>query len=58
MTHKDFDLISCYDAFTFTTLIQLEAYGFCVRGEGAEFVKGGGCHSITTAVQPKRRTSF
>jgi acetyl-CoA acetyltransferase len=41
VTHKDIDLISCYDAFTFTTLIQLEAYGFCGRGEAAEFVKGG-----------------
>jgi acetyl-CoA acetyltransferase len=41
ITHKDVDLISCYDAFTFTTLIQLEAYGFCGRGEGHEFVKGG-----------------
>jgi acetyl-CoA acetyltransferase len=41
VTHKDIDLIACYDAFTFTTLIQLEAYGFCGRGEGAEFVKGG-----------------
>jgi acetyl-CoA acetyltransferase len=41
VAHQDIDLISCYDAFTFTTLIQLEAYGFCGRGEGAEFVKGG-----------------
>ena len=41
VTHKDIDLISCYDAFTFTTLIQLEAYGFCGRGEAHEFVKGG-----------------
>ncbi len=41
ITHQDIDLISCYDAFTFTTLIQLEAYGFCGRGEAAEFVKGG-----------------
>ncbi len=38
---KDVDFISCYDAFTFTTLIQLEAYGFCGRGEAGEFVKGG-----------------
>jgi len=41
VTHRDIDLISCYDAFTFTTLIQLEAYGFCGRGEAHEFVKGG-----------------
>lgn len=27
ITHGDVDIISCYDAFTFTTLVQLEAYG-------------------------------
>lgn len=41
VTHKDIDLVSCYDAFTFTTLIQLEAYGFCEKGEGGDFVAGG-----------------
>ena len=41
ITHKDVDFVSCYDAFTFTTLIQLEANGFCGRGEAGEFVKGG-----------------
>jgi acetyl-CoA acetyltransferase len=41
ISHSDVDFISCYDAFTFTTLIQLEAYGWCGRGEGADFVKGG-----------------
>jgi acetyl-CoA acetyltransferase len=41
ISQKDVDFISCYDAFTFTTLIQLEAYGFCGKGEAADFVKGG-----------------
>ena len=41
ISQKDVNLISCYDAFTFTTLIQLEAYGFCGKGEAGEFVKGG-----------------
>ena len=41
ISHSDVDFISCYDAFTFTTLIQLEANGFCGPGEAGEFVKGG-----------------
>ncbi|MGH7964655.1 MAG: thiolase C-terminal domain-containing protein, partial [Candidatus Binatia bacterium] len=41
ISQKDVNLISGYDAFTFTTLIQLEAYGFCGKGEAGEFVKGG-----------------
>ena len=38
---KDIDLVSVYDAFTYTVMIQLEGYGFCEIGEAAEFVKGG-----------------
>jgi acetyl-CoA acetyltransferase len=41
ISHQDVDFVSCYDAFTFTTLIQLEANGFCGKGEAGEFVKGG-----------------
>ena len=41
ISQKDIDFVSCYDAFTFTTLIQLEAYGFCGKGEAGDFVKGG-----------------
>ncbi len=41
ISHSDVDFVSCYDAFTFTTLIQLEANGFCGPGEAGEFVKGG-----------------
>jgi acetyl-CoA acetyltransferase len=30
-----------YDAFTFTTMLQLEDYGFCKKGEGGEYVSSG-----------------
>jgi acetyl-CoA acetyltransferase len=35
------DVTGAYDAFTFTTLMQLEAYGFCAPGEGGEYVSDG-----------------
>ncbi|VWX49943.1 acetyl-CoA acetyltransferase [Novosphingobium sp. 9U] len=35
------DLVQLYDSFTITVLMTLEALGFCKRGEGAEFVRGG-----------------
>ena len=44
------DLVQLYDSFTITTLMTLEALGFCGRGEGGEFpvnTSGGGlsyCH--------------
>ncbi len=41
VTHQDIDFVSSYDAFTFTTLILLEAYGFCGEGEAGSFVEGG-----------------
>ena len=34
MTHDDIDVTGCYDAFTYTTLLQFEDYGFCEKGEG------------------------
>jgi acetyl-CoA acetyltransferase len=30
-----------YDAFTFTTMLQLEDYGFCKKGEGGNYVSDG-----------------
>ncbi len=30
-----------YDAFTFTTMLQLEEYGFCKKGEGGDYVSSG-----------------
>ena len=37
----DIDATALYDAFSVEVLMQLEALGFCARGEGASFVKGG-----------------
>ena len=41
LSHKEMDFAEIYDCFTITTLITLEDYGFCVKGEGKDFVKGG-----------------
>ena len=38
---EEIDITGSYDAFTFTTMLQLEAYGFCERGEGGEYVSSG-----------------
>ena len=35
---EDIDLTGSYDAFTFTTMLQLEDYGFCNKGEGGQYV--------------------
>ena len=35
---EDVDITGSYDAFTFTTMLQLEDYGFCKKGEGGEYV--------------------
>ena len=37
----DIDVTGSYDAFTFTTMLQLEDYGFCKKGEGGEYVSSG-----------------
>ena len=38
---EDIDAAILYDAFTAIVLFQLEAYGFCKRGEAKDFVKNG-----------------
>ena len=38
---EDIDVTGSYDAFTFTTLLQLEDYGFCEKGAGGEYVSNG-----------------
>jgi acetyl-CoA acetyltransferase len=38
---EDIDLTGSYDAFTFTTMLQLEDYGFCKKGAGGEYVSSG-----------------
>jgi acetyl-CoA acetyltransferase len=38
---NDIDVAQLYDCFTFTTLLSLEDYGFCPKGEGGAFVESG-----------------
>jgi acetyl-CoA acetyltransferase len=38
---EDVDVTGAYDAFTFTTMLQLEDYGFCRKGDGGEYVSSG-----------------
>ena len=38
---EDIDVTGSYDAFTFTTLLQLEDWGFCAKGEGGDYVSNG-----------------
>ena len=38
---EDIDLTGAYDAFTFTSMLQLEDYGFCEKGEGGDYVSSG-----------------
>ncbi len=38
---EDIDAAILYDAFTPEVLMQVEAFGFCKRGEGKDFVKDG-----------------
>ena len=41
LTHDDIDVTGCYDAFTYTSLLQFEDYGFCKKGEGKDYVTSG-----------------
>ena len=41
ITPEDVDVTGSYDAFTFTTMLQLEEYGFCKKGEGGPYVASG-----------------
>jgi acetyl-CoA acetyltransferase len=38
---EDVHITGSYDAFTFTTMLQLEDYGFCKKGEGGDYVSSG-----------------
>ena len=38
---EDIEMTGSYDAFTFTTMMQLEDYGFCKKGEGGDYVSSG-----------------
>ena len=39
--NEDIDVTGCYDAFTYTALLQFEDYGFCKKGEGKDYVTSG-----------------
>lgn len=41
ITVEDVDVCELYDCYTYTTLVTLEDYGFCKKGEGGAFVSGG-----------------
>jgi acetyl-CoA acetyltransferase len=41
ITAKDIDACELYDCYTYTTLVTLEDYGFCKKGEGGPFVETG-----------------
>ena len=38
---EDIQCTGAYDAFTFTSMLQLEDYGFCEKGEGGDYVSSG-----------------
>ena len=38
---NDIDIRQVYDCFTYTTLVTLEDYGFCRKGEGGDAFSGG-----------------
>jgi len=38
---RDMDLAQIYDCFTISVILQLEAFGFCKRGEGGPFAASG-----------------
>jgi acetyl-CoA acetyltransferase len=38
---EEIDVTGAYDAFTFTTMLQLEDFGFCAKGEGGDYVSNG-----------------
>ncbi|MQA00028.1 MAG: thiolase family protein [Dehalococcoidia bacterium] len=39
--NDDVDLCELYDCYTYTTLVTLEDYGFCAKGEGGAFIEDG-----------------
>lgn len=41
ITVDDVDIAELYDCYTYTVLVSLEDYGFCVKGEGGAFVSEG-----------------
>lgn len=42
ISRNDIDFLELYDCFSFSCLLQLEALGFCKRGEGGSFIRDTG----------------
>jgi acetyl-CoA acetyltransferase len=42
LSPEEIDVAQIYDNFTIAVLLQLEAYGFCAKGEAGAFVSSGG----------------
>ncbi|QIX53697.1 transporter [Rhodococcus sp. DMU1] len=41
VSHSDIDFLQVYDCFSFVALLQIEAMGFCERGEVGDYVQDG-----------------
>jgi acetyl-CoA acetyltransferase len=41
VTPEQIDVREIYDCYTFTTLVTLEDYGFCAKGEGGALAESG-----------------
>jgi len=41
VSRSDIDFAQIYDCFTATVMLELEALGFCKKGESPDFIKGG-----------------
>ena len=41
ISNRDVNVCEFYDCYTYTTLVTLEDYGFCEKGEGGPFVSDG-----------------
>ncbi|MCF7981680.1 MAG: hypothetical protein K9K86_06820, partial [Pseudomonadales bacterium] len=41
LSPQDIKVAELYDSFTYSSLVQLEDYGFCAKGQGGPFVEGG-----------------
>ena len=54
---EDVHVTGSYDAFTFTTMLQLEEYGFCKKGEGGATCRAGSSARRLTSTTRRAATS-
>ena len=55
VTPADIDVREIYDCYTYTTLITLEDYGFCAKGEGGQLAESGALGARRRAADEHRR---